>query len=153
MISTHAGWRSLRKVFSHMAETRGNVCVHRTQRSCARNFVWVASIFRSPNCCGNRWYAEQSRIHIAVSVSPSHDLGSRILGLGDLGANGLPISIGKLDLYVICGGLRPSSTVPICLDLGTNTKKYLEDPLYLGVRRPRPQGPEVSLQSFNTFDI
>jgi malate dehydrogenase (oxaloacetate-decarboxylating)(NADP+) len=64
--------------------------------------------------------------------------------LGDLGANGLPISIGKLDLYVAGAGLRPSSTIPICLDLGTNTKKYLEDPLYIGVRRERPQSSEVS---------
>ncbi|TFY53175.1 hypothetical protein EVG20_g10236 [Dentipellis fragilis] len=54
--------------------------------------------------------------------------GSRILGLGDLGANGLPISIGKLDLYIAGAGIRPTSTVPICLDLGTNTEKYLNDP-------------------------
>ncbi|KAG1745823.1 uncharacterized protein EDB91DRAFT_1268184 [Suillus paluster] len=76
--------------------------------------------------------------------------GSRILGLGDLGANGLPISIGKLDLYIAGAGIKPSSTaspccyqVPICLDLGTNTQRYLDDPLYIGVRRPRPNGPEM----------
>ncbi|KAF8895425.1 hypothetical protein BD779DRAFT_1608996 [Infundibulicybe gibba] len=62
--------------------------------------------------------------------------GSRILGLGDLGANGLPISIGKF-------GYPPTSTVPICLDLGTNTQKFIEDPLYLGVRRKRPDTPEM----------
>ncbi|KAF8964192.1 hypothetical protein BDZ97DRAFT_1660606 [Flammula alnicola] len=69
--------------------------------------------------------------------------GSRILGLGDLGANGLPISIGKLDLYIGGAGIKPTTTVPICLDLGTNTEKYFSDPLYLGVRRKRPQTPEM----------
>ena len=71
--------------------------------------------------------------------------GSRILGLGDLGVNGMPISIGKLSLYVAGAGIRPESTVPICLDLGTNSK-YLDDPLYLGLRHRR-----VSRDMYNEF--
>nr|ADM26561.1 malic enzyme [Cunninghamella echinulata] len=72
--------------------------------------------------------------------------GSRILGLGDLGVNGMPISIGKLSLYVAGAGIRPSSTVPICIDVGTDNKEFLEDPLYLGLRQPRV--PEAEMHEF-----
>ncbi|KAK4797071.1 hypothetical protein SAY86_029397 [Trapa natans] len=68
--------------------------------------------------------------------------GSRILGLGDLGVQGIGIPIGKLDMYVAAAGINPQKILPIMLDVGTNNQKLLEDPLYLGLRRPRLEGDE-----------
>jgi malate dehydrogenase (decarboxylating) len=114
--------------------TVGEVCLQysRLYRRARGMFFSVEDVGNMHAMCYN-WPSD--RVDVIVVTD-----GSRILGLGDLGVQGMGIPIGKLDLYVAGAGLHPSYVLPICLDVGTDNETLRNDPWYLGVPRPRLQG-------------
>lgn len=86
-----------------------------------------------------KWLQEK----VAITVITD---GSRILGLGDLGVNGMGIPIGKLSLYVACAGINPAQVLPITIDLGTDNEELRANKLYLG--SPRPKNSRAEEEAF-----
>jgi len=133
-----------RVLIDHIEEVAPLVYTPTVGRACqtySRYQKRARGLFITPEDRGNiavilqNWTAPQCQVAVVTD-------GSRILGLGDLGVNGMGIPIGKLALYCGCGGVAPHRVLPIMLDFGTDNEQLLNDPMYRGVRHPRLRGDE-----------
>ncbi|MEM9303841.1 MAG: NAD-dependent malic enzyme [Pseudomonadota bacterium] len=131
-----------RTVIDHIEEIMPLIYTPTVGQACKE----FAAIFRRPrgiyltaNDSGRmedilrNWPGKEVRIIVITD-------GERILGLGDLGANGMGIPVGKLALYVACAGIDPAHCLPVMLDVGTNNHTLSDDPLYLGLQQDRVRG-------------